>query len=461
MVADDVEIVTSSPDEPLARRMSLRSVHGKYLIRLLDKELDEEARRVGPHGTSVRLKIRASAEDVAVKSALNQWIWFPNCSIIYCEDKSEPINIGYEGPKALLEAFMSSQEGAQIRVSREYRILEKRREGIELAYVVIWSPIFRDWSFLSIPQDRESYALTRVEDEQHGYLFGTCVEGIAVEFGTPGFESYSIVAAANATGVFAPRTDVARSTLEDTPERVELIRKVYQMFVEQINDEVNRLTKEEGYSASWARCQIPFLAEPFVSGRSNSLMRRLRVETLEDVPMYLVEDGKGRRSASLSELSKSNGFVTIESELSTSAERVVRGAPVEITLRQLMGAWQQEGDLPNEQLVCNLDRESLALEIAQTAFEIESVELEVVDRRLVLSWREQRSPGRRVVSIEQCGNELYRSDPSLYFALGRSVGGRRQGGDNINICVDVVQTGCEKFAGFEAHGGIYTSLSNH
>jgi hypothetical protein len=47
MVADTVEIISSSIDDPSARQISLRSVHGKYLIRLLDKESVPVAARIG------------------------------------------------------------------------------------------------------------------------------------------------------------------------------------------------------------------------------------------------------------------------------------------------------------------------------------------------------------------------------------------------------------------------------
>lgn len=56
MVSDDMEITTCSTDDDVARRISLRSVHGRYLIRLLDKKT--EAREIFPHGTMFQLRIR-------------------------------------------------------------------------------------------------------------------------------------------------------------------------------------------------------------------------------------------------------------------------------------------------------------------------------------------------------------------------------------------------------------------
>jgi HSP90 family molecular chaperone len=69
MVADTVEIMTCHPTEERARQISLRSVHGRYLIRFLDKNTDPTVRQVTPHGTLFKLKLRASAKQVDVLQA--------------------------------------------------------------------------------------------------------------------------------------------------------------------------------------------------------------------------------------------------------------------------------------------------------------------------------------------------------------------------------------------------------
>src|SRR5258705_13862694 len=56
MVADSVEITSCHPDDAEARQLSLRSVHGKYLIRLLPKD-SVETKSLAPHGTRVKLRL--------------------------------------------------------------------------------------------------------------------------------------------------------------------------------------------------------------------------------------------------------------------------------------------------------------------------------------------------------------------------------------------------------------------
>jgi len=76
MVADNVQIVTFHEDQEEGRQISLRSVHGKYLIRLLNKKTSSESHEIGPHGTKIVLKMRASAKRVDVLKTLTRWIMF-------------------------------------------------------------------------------------------------------------------------------------------------------------------------------------------------------------------------------------------------------------------------------------------------------------------------------------------------------------------------------------------------
>src|SRR6266487_2514564 len=69
-------------------------------------------------------------------------------------------------------------------------------------------------------------------------LLGTCVEGVRVEFDTPGFKGRSIVAIANVTGPNAPKTNVARSGLETTPELDRTLETIYQIYLNHIKKEV-------------------------------------------------------------------------------------------------------------------------------------------------------------------------------------------------------------------------------
>src|SRR5262249_24788605 len=73
MIADEVEIITCSPDEDEARHLSLRSVHGKYLIRVLPKDSKLGELGISPHGTLVKLKLRPSTTIADIAGVARRW----------------------------------------------------------------------------------------------------------------------------------------------------------------------------------------------------------------------------------------------------------------------------------------------------------------------------------------------------------------------------------------------------
>lgn len=153
MVADTVEIVTCSTQEEQAREISLRSVHGRYLIRLLDKNSSPKAKALLPHGTKFTLKLRASAAKVDILAAVRRWIIIPRCQVTVTIDGAPPIRIGFPSPKAALEDYIANAF-AKLLGKQEYRVEEREETGLILAYGLKFDPLFRDWSFIAFPDRR-------------------------------------------------------------------------------------------------------------------------------------------------------------------------------------------------------------------------------------------------------------------------------------------------------------------
>src|SRR5205823_11074423 len=132
------------------------------------------------------------------------------------------------------------------RFRNKLKVEERRVDGLTVAYGLSYDPHYRDWSFITLSQR---------EDSQRGATWipvGTCIEGIAVEFETPGYRDRSILAIADATGANAPRTNVARSAVEDTPEKANVFRECYRTFFGHVASEADRLRADEEYSLTWA-----------------------------------------------------------------------------------------------------------------------------------------------------------------------------------------------------------------
>jgi molecular chaperone HtpG len=380
MIADVVEITTcSSGDEP-AREISLRSVHGRYLIRLLDKKFDSEAKALLPHGTKFKLKLRASAAKIDILSAVRRWIVIPRCTVTVTIDNSEPTKVGFASPKDALQHYLS-ESLAELVGKQKHRVEERIDNGLTLAYGLKLDPLFGDWSFIPVPDRRYTSHLELLDQ-----MPGICIEGIAVQFNSPGFRDRGIIAIANATGVSAPKTDVARSALENTPERREVIRKIYDIAVRQIDEETARLATQEDYSISRAINQIEYLAAPF-SRPQNLLDNSLRAQSFARLGVFLFEDDNNRKVASLEDLKAFGKFWTIHSPLITSVEHLIRETPGNITARSVFKLMSgRSTHLPAGPFVANIEARSMALDMVSEYFEVRDISGSASDRKLLLHW---------------------------------------------------------------------------
>jgi molecular chaperone HtpG len=319
MVADEVDIITCHPQEESARHLSLRSVSGKYLIRLLDKSADPVALSLVPHGTLVRLKVRPRAEIKDIVQTAEKWIVIPDAQVLIKLDDDEPFQIGHTSPAGALRALLARYDYDL--ESGNIKIEEKQLGGVQLAYAVQWSEYFREWSFLStrkIPDVDDSGEDEEEEEAQAGF-FGTCIEGIRVEFFSPGFMDLRVAAIANARGSSAPKTNVVRSGLEITPERDRLLLSIYKMYCGHVGDEIELLHRERGFSVTWAAQEAEYLLRPLI-GRERGdsretgspLSSRLLTDAVKDVSLILVEVAGRREPVSLGALEEAERIWTID-----------------------------------------------------------------------------------------------------------------------------------------------------
>ena len=362
MVADSVEILTSAVDEDKARRISLRSVHGRYLIRLVDKQSEEIATAIGLHGTRFRLTFRASAERIDVLGAVQQFVYFPRCSVEVVIDGSAPRKVGYGSPRNALEEYLKT---AKIGASwlQKTKVEEEVLGGVMLAYALRYDSHYGDWNLISgFGSPSGAFLDRRRRLEDPWVPIGTCVEGIAVEFGTPGFSDRSFLAVVNYTGLQAPKTNVARSLIENTRERADAISAVYALYAKYIRDEVGRLQKEEKYSLTYATEQIPYLSGA-LRHRPNDVDEGVRA-LLDELPMFLVEDGEVRTARTAKEIGSGCGrFAVAESQLLKSIEELIKQAPGDMIARTMFAQSNSgEGVLPAGPILVNTFSNNLVRE---------------------------------------------------------------------------------------------------
>lgn len=394
MIADEVEVLTCHPNDEKARLLTLRSVHGKYLVRLLDKESDPDAKALHPHGTQVRIRVRASSKQMDVLATARRWVAVPGCAVTLQIDSQTPISVGYSSPKAALTAFLTGVgrvvgEGGTDVADKAVRVIERSSpDGITLAYAVQWSQYFREWSFLTVAQ-----VARPIDRVQLSAGPGTCIEGIRVEAVTPGFRDHSILAIANATGTDAPKTNVARSGLESTAELERMCDAVYRMLCDHVSDEMERLKNDRSFSLTWSVQEGKYLLTPILAGERcinvNSLLA-----AVGRLPLILVERDGSRTPVSPETLRSLDHFWTIESAFFTSAESLLREAGSSSSISRLVKALDVDGlSLPGGTFLCTMPKDAIG-QYSFADYEVDAIRIDQTQRRVEFRWTRDGPSGR-------------------------------------------------------------------
>ena len=436
MVADTVEIITCNTDEDQARQLSLRSVHGKYLIRLLDKQTDENANHLVPHGTSIKLKVRPSAEMSDIIETAKKWIVVPGCEVNITVDDDLQVQVGFSSPndavKDVLQNIGASFDGDSGHLDRrKLRIEEKKIDGVTLAYALEWSEFFKEWSFLRASSDRLK--------ESESFL-GTCVGGVRVDVNTPGFDGAQVVAIANVEGINAPKTNVVRSGLEATPERDAMLRSIYSLYCDHVKTEMEELYEKRQFSLTWATQEARYLLSPLLNP-SNRMREELQplntsslIEMARKLPVLVVEKDNKRQAIAPEEFSHEPLFWTIDCALFRSAELIIREVASPTSVSNLIRTLHADNiQLPIDPILCGFSTyDPLDISVFE-GMEVDKIGVYPEQRRVDLRWVAKKDPLR----CRRIPNEL--SD--IYYRLAErySRGSRDMRKMDLIICQDDVE----------------------
>lgn len=418
MVADKVEITTVSPEDEKARRISLRSVHGNYLIKLLDKSTDQIAKKIGQHGTQFVLRFRASAKSMNLQRTLSSYVLFPRCSVTLRVDEEEDVSIGFARPQDALEDYLSKELTVRRFGEEKTVVREVTSNGITIAYAMSFSSHYKDWQFVRLP-DRSFVR----ESEAHIAPTMSCVEGIVVQNNVVGGFDRSLLAVVNMTGKSAPKTNVARSALETTGEFEEAISTINRLLLDAVEAECDRLVTEEDYSLTWAVEQMPYLMGPiagFLRNDENKTVSNIKSTELNKTKMFLAEEKGERTSISADKLKKRKEFWMVDSMLLTSTEQFIRESKREIARSSLLSLvyGDDEGSMEQSLVVPNVGNAPICTSVIQESFDISFFRGVPQERRLDAKWEVKDD---RWISQDEVFRQLTEADDFQHYEMYRQM----------------------------------------
>lgn len=378
LIADDIEILTVTEEEEKAKKISIRKVDGKYLLQHIDKS---EIPYLSEHGTEISLFVREDVTMNKLEENLRKWVVFPPCKVELILDEHST-NVGFETPKTALE-FVLEKQGYDLGSGR-FKVVEEKNENVTLAYALQYYPALKEWSFLYSNQ-RSSSSL-----ESELKLIGTSIEGIKVEFNSPGFKGIKFWAIANVTGNAAPKTNVARSHFEQNKEYEDYLSKIYDIYIKHIEDQINELNLEKNYSLTWAVNEGYHIMSPIIKsekGRNSldGINNQLLIEKLSNIQCILVENEQNRKSISSNEAILLRHLWTIDSELYRNAEYFLREVHNNASITGLLNFLTVK-TVKHDNIFCGYKTDHLLHKKILEKKEVDTIIINQEQRRIDLRW---------------------------------------------------------------------------
>lgn len=378
LIADDIDILTKTEEMDKPILLKIRKVHGKYLLKYGTDDPKHLLKENS--GTSIRLYVRGSVNLDKIESDLKKWILFPE-SKLTLNYENKDINIGYKDPRSYIADFLKNR-GHNID-SDLFKIVQYEENGIVLAFALEYEKFLGEWKFINCNFD-----------ESQELPIGTCIEGIRVDTKTPGFDGVSIISLANSTGKSAPKTNVARSNIEITPERELLLATIYRQYLKFIEEQYKDLRNQ--FSISWSSNEINWILDSFVSGhtfrnRDNADLIDVKIfqSVLKEFPAILIERNNQREVSTLKDIITLNHYWTIECASYTSADNIIREIKSSKTSALSIMNSLYEEDSQTEHidiLMCTSRLNSHIQQLLQAQFQVDSIKIIPDQRRLDLSW---------------------------------------------------------------------------
>lgn len=379
MIANDVDITTCSESEEKANVINLRRVNGSYLLRRINKsELDEKIRT---HGTIVTLHVRNDIDMRGLEEDLKKWIVVPEVPVfLYEEEQKKETRIGYDSLSDILKKYLN--ESGKTVDGKKYDVIERTLGNVTIAYAVRYMKYLSDWGLIDVDPIRKT--------KHENLPIGTCIEGIRVEFTTPGYKGASILAIANVKDS-KYQTNVARSAIELDSNR-ELLSGIYGIFSNYIAEQMDNL-EQDNYSKSWAISEGTYLMQPLVGSEfSNTHVEpvdeEILIRELAKLKCMIIENEGKRDVVSAVRAYELDELNVIECKMTQAAEFLLRELKCSATLQELIEVVYSDGNfLANtKNILCNYNNRNMLHQYALRNKGVSSIKVNRQQRSIHLTY---------------------------------------------------------------------------
>ena len=382
MVANDIDIITNSVEQEDANSINLRKVNGNYLLRKLEKsQLDD---RIKQHGTMVKLYIRSDVNMSTLENDLRKWIVIPEVPVYLAIDNGEKIRIGYDSLKNILIKYLN-ETGHKVD-GIKYDVREKKHGNVTVAYAIRYLKYMSDWCLMNVGSRRNI-------PKRELLPVGTCVEGIRVEFSTPGYKGVPILAIANIKNS-KYKTNVARSAIELDANN-EILSDIYDVYKEYIQEQMDELEAQD-YAQSWAMSEGRYLMRPLIYDeysvmRAEPMNEDVLIQRLAYLKCITLENKGERQIVSAEDVSKLKEINLFESEMIRAGEYLLKEVRNNATLTSLINTVCEDNFLKNTaNVICNIDQENVLHQYALRNKEVSRISVAYKQRRIHLTYFERK-----------------------------------------------------------------------
>lgn len=381
LISDDIDIITNSKEEKQANEISIRKVNGKYLLKKVEKLAIENI--IQKHGTMIKLHVRQMVDMSEILLNIRKWIVIPSSEIILIIDKNTPINIGYKTPKEALEDYLDKNDYLESKTKVEVK--QQTVNGVTVAYAVMYNEFLGEWNFLRIDN-------RNIKNNNNDFI-GTCIEGIRVEFNTPGYNECGILALANIEGNSSVKTNVARSAIESNKKNEALLNSIYEIFKNQVQEQLEVLYENNGRSLAWVASESKYLISSILSSERGNIRaqdEKILNNVLNDIKCIIIENELNERKLiSPNDLRKIDEFYIIDSDMVKAAERLFREVKTDERLCKLINTLNSDDNnklFGMKNIICNFDNNNLLHMNALQMKEVNLIKIYRKHRRIDLRY---------------------------------------------------------------------------